>query len=351
MADRTYILVVSSESTTSVRGLYVSISEDGRQALVRQDARYDQGAALDFPQGLAVNLYNATTTLRSTYNVGAVWDELAGDGHLFRIPNNEEIRIDIGVLRAGQTITRGTPVPSGRNQPVNLPARDIAGTVEIAEDGWLRPLGNQVNDWDFEFRPVERPVQIVHRYTDVEAVKTILRANPTRQAGFDAHFTSRLNACISSAERKIESFCGRQFTASQQATRSFRVATPVLIECDDIDLRQPVSISTTDNGDVDADGFRMVRTFISYNVGRFVEPVRRNWTPVVDTDIMVTAHFGWPEIPAEVTDYAGRLAAAIFDSDAAQSGLIGIGDGMAYGRTPGKDIKTQLGHLRKVPVG
>ena len=350
MADRNYVLVVRWESTASARGVYVSISEDGLEVLIRQDSRYDEGTASDF-NGLAVNLYNVTTTARSTYNVGAVWDELAGDGHQFRIPNNEEIRIDVGVLRAGPAIVRGTAVPAGRNRPVTLQGRDIAGSVEIAEDGWLRPYGNQVNDWDFEFRPLQRPAEIVHRYTNVEAVKTILRANPTRQAGFDANFTDRLNACISSAERRIEAFCGRQFVASQSATRSFRVDTPVLIDCDDIDLSQPVTVAGGELGQVPVTRWRVERQFVSYNVGRYVEPDRRYWSPRIGSDIMVTAHFGWPEVPAEVVDYAGRYAAAIFDSDAATAGLIGIGDGMAYGRTPGKDMKTQLGHLRRVPVG
>ena len=350
MADRNYVLVVRSEMTNSVRGLYVSISEDGREVLVRQDGRYNEGSASDF-NGLAVNLYNVTTTARSTYSVGAVWDELAGDGHTFRVPNDEEIHLDVGVLRVGPSVVRGTAVPSGRNAPVTLQGRDIAGSAEIAEDGWLRPYGNQVNDWDFEFRPLERPTEVVHRYTDLEAVKLILRANPTREAGFDANFTDRLNACIASAERRIEGFCGRRFTASAAATRSYRVNSPVVIDCDDIDLTQPVAVSTGDNGQVAVTRWRVPRTFAAYNVGRYVEPDRRYWKPMLGTDIMVTAHFGWPEIPPEVVDYAGRYAAAIFDSDAATAGLIGIGDGMAYGRTPGKDMKTQLGHLRRVPVG
>ena len=351
MANRDYLLVVRSESTASVRGLFVSVSEDGRVVLVRQDSRYDEGDAMDFARGLAVNIYNTTTTDRSTYSVGAVWSELSGDGQTFSIVNNEEMRIDIGVLRAGVSVTRGTAVPAGRSAPVSLAGRDVAGSVEIAEDGWLRPIGNQVNDWDFEFRPLETPRAVTHRYTDVEAVKTILRANPTRQAGFDANFTDRLNACISSAERKIEAYCGRQFTASQSATRSFRVSTPVVIDCDDIDLSQSVTVSTGDNGQVAVSRWRVKRAFTAYNVGRYVEPDRRYWVPRIGTDIMVTAHFGWPEIPPEVVDYAGRYAAAIFDADAATAGLIGIGDGMAYGRTPGKDMKSALGHLRRVPVG
>ena len=351
MANRDYLLVVRSEGTNSVRGLFVSVSEDGRTVLVRQDSRYDEGDAIDFAAGLAVNIYNTTTTDRSTYSVGAVWAELSGDGQTFSIVNNEEMRIDIGVLRAGVSVTRGTAVPAGRGAPVNVAGRDIAGSVEIAEDGWLRPIGNQVNDWDFEFRPLDRPSVVTHSYTNVEAVKTILRANPTRQAGFDANFTDRLNACISAAERKIEAFCGRRFVASQSATRSFRVSTPVTIDLDDIDLSQSVVVSTGGNGQVAASLWRLERSFVSYNVGRYLEPDRRHWAPRVGSDVMVTAHFGWPEMPPEVTDYAGRYAAAIFDADAATAGLIGIGDGMAYGRTPGKDMKSALGHLRRVPVG
>ena len=301
--------------------------------------------------GWRPTFYNNTTTARSTYSEGATWDDLAGDGHTFRIPNDEAMVLEVVVLPAGIPITRQPAVPGGVSAPVAYRAQDLAGTAEIAEDGWLRPFGGQVADWDFEFRPLEPPRPITHRYTDFDQVKTILRASPTRTAGFDANFTDRLNACIASAERRIDAFCGRRFDRSAQASRTFRVNTPVAIDIDDVDLAHSVAITDPNKGQIEATDFRIWRTNVSYNVGRYVEPVRRNWSPRIGYDITVSANFGWPQVPDEVVDYAGRLAAAIFDSDAAASGLIGTSDGMAYGRTPGKDIASQLGHLRRMPVG
>ena len=262
-----------------------------------------------------------------------------------------------GCYGAGQSITRGPAVPSGRPAPVVLAGRDIAGSAEVAEDGWLRPYGNQVNDWDFEFRPLQVPQAVAHRYTSFETVETILRAAPGREAGFKANFTDRLNACISAAEARIDREMGRQFTLSAQDTRTFRINTPLVIEVDDIDLAHPVSISY-EGRPVAATQYHIRNSVKSYNVGYFVRPARRSlfryqdWQPRIGYNIEVSARFGWPSIPAEVADYAGRLAAAIFDSDSARAGLVGIGDGMAYGRTPGKDLWMNLRHLqRQVGVG
>ena len=353
MAARSHIISVESAMTGGVRSLRVDVADNARSMVVRQDSVYDTTGDAE----LAVNLRNVTSQPGNILLIGAVWSDLAGNGQTFTWTTDQEINLQVFARVTGAWPRANSRPGDATQKPVDDGHGNIlAATFEVGEDGWLRPDFTQGNDWYVSVRTVEAPRDVAHRYTSFEAVKTILRSNPTRQAGFEANFTDRLNECIASAERKIDAFCGRAFTASVSATRSFPIRTAVVIDTDDLDLSQPVAVAyrrgeNTPATTVDTAYYEVRRSFVSYNVGRSVLPDRNRWYPQRGRTLSVTAHFGWPQVPDEVRDYAGRLAAAIFDSDAARAGLIGLEGGLAYGRTPGKDMKLALGHLRKIPVG
>ena len=358
MAARSHIISVESAMTGGIRSLRVDVADNARSMVVRQDSVYDTTGDAE----LAVNLRNVTSNPGNVLLIGAVWADLAGNGQTFTWTTDQQINLQVFARTVGAWPRANSQPGDATQKPVEDGRGNIlAATFEVGEDGWLRPDFTQHNDWYVSVRTVDAPRAVAHRYTSFEAVKTILRSNPTRQAGFEANFTDRLNECISSAERKIDAFCGRTFTASVSGTRSYQVATPVVIETDDIDLSAAVAVAygagTGTSRAVDSAHYQIRRSFASYDVGWQILPDRnRNWNrngwyPRRGSTVSVTAHFGWPQVPDEVADYAGRLAAAIFDSDAARAGLIGLEGGLAYGRTPGKDMKMALGHLRKIPVG
>ena len=327
MADRSHIVSVESASTGGIRSLRVDVAQDARSATIRQDATYDQPGDAE----LAVNLRNTTSNPGGIVFLGADWSELAGNGQTFQWSTGQEIDIQIFARLVG-AFSRGTSVPAASAQEPITGLSPIA-TFEIGEDGWLRPDFSQSNDWYVSFRTLEQPRDQDFKYTSFDVVKTILRANPGRQGGFDANFTARLNQCIHSAEARIEAFCGRTFTAPVQASRTFQVRTPKKIQIDDVDVSQPVSL-TYDDRTISVSQYRIVQVG-NRPVGQYVEPVddgsRRltRWWPQAGRQITLAARFGWPQVPPEVTDYAGRLAAAIFDADAALSGMIATGDALA----------------------
>ena len=344
MADRSHIISAESAMTGGIRSIRIDVAEDARSATIRQDNVYDTAGDAE----LAITLRNTTSNPGGILLVGADWSELAGNGQTFRWQTNQEIDLQVFARQVGAW-PRGTSVPAASSQEP-ITGTPVA-TFQIGEDGWLRPDFRQTNDWYVSFRTLDTPREQTFRYTSFEAVKVILRASPTRKAGFDANFTDRLNQCIYSAEARIDAFCGRTFNPSAQATRSFDIDTPLLIEVDDVDTSHPVSLSY-DGRTVASSQYRVVSSKTGYAVGQYVKPVKTGfrltrWYPEEGKQIMLSARFGWPQVPAEITDYAGRLAAAIFDADAAASGLIGTSDGMAYGRTPGKDMSRVIGHLKK----
>ena len=346
MVARPHIVSVESAATGGIRSIQVDVAEDARSVRIFRDTDYDTSGDCQ----IGVNLVNVTSNPSGVLNIGADWNDLQGDGQQFSWTTSQQIAIQI-IGRNTGAWTRSTSVPASSGQkPVSITAgQPLAGAFFIGSDGWLRPDFRQQNDFYVSFRTLEVPRQVSHRYTDLDKVKTILRAAQNREAGFDANFEERLNDCISSAEARIDAYCGRQFTASALDTRSFRVSSAVAIQTDDIDLSQTISI-THRNRIVPVANYSF-RRMIGYNVGRMLVPDRRNWYPQQTDQISVQAHFGWPEVPYEVRDYAGRLSAEIFQFDRLQSGLLTMDGGAVYGSQPGRHIATALKHLKAKNIG
>lgn len=358
MANRDYIFAVRSESTNSVRSLFVAISDTGRRVVVRQDARYDEGTASD-TRGLVVNLYNNTTTARSTYYAGAVWTELVGDGQTFDIPNDEEIIIEVGVTRAGHTPARVATVPSGGTQrPITIAGADLAGSIEISEDGYARPFGTQVDDWDFELRPVVVPADgYAPRYTTREMVREILRASQNVSSGWEANFGSRVSTAIETAEIGIDAYVGFRFQDPVQTTRDYRaegnrllVVNPFLYTSD---AATPVVVQIGDRT-IGASSYRFegphARTRNIYNVIRTSAGMSEYSWLSKDAIVSVQSHEGFP-VPADVRNYAGKWAADILRFDAMRAGMLEVsGAGAAYAKIPGKDISYFLSHYKSHAV-
>ena len=337
--------------TGGVRAIRVDVDEDARGATIRRDTDYDNAPDCE----IAVNLRNTTSNPAGVLFLGADWSELQGDGQTFEWDTNQEIDLQVfGRVVGAWTRTASVPAASTQEPIASGGGNTLAATFEIGEDGWLRPDFTQGNDFYVSFRSLSVPTAVVHRYTDSDRLRVILRAATNREAGWHASFAVRADDCIASAERRIDAFCGRTFDRSVQATRSFRVSNAYAIQLDDIDLSQPVSVTRTRAGqtgtagtaDVTAGTYTIRRSVTAYNVGRWLIPDRRNFYPQAGDALNVTAHFGWPQVPDEVRDYAGRLAAEIFQFDAARSGLVGMGDGVAYGSSPGKHIALALRHLK-----
>ena len=335
--------------TGGIRSIRVDVDEDARGATIRRDADYDNAPDCE----IAVNLRNVTSNPGGVLLVGADWDELQGDGQQFSWDTSQEV--DLQVLgRVTGPFARGMSVPAASPQePVNAGGgTSLAATFQIGEDGWLRPDFTQGNDFYVSFRTVEPPSVVSHRYTDVERVRTILRAAENREAGWHSNFAGRVDDCISSAEQRIDAYCGRRFDRSAAAVRTFEVHNAVAVQLDDIDLGQPVSVRWLRRGRTGAAGSQVaagnytIRRMTGYDVGRFLLPRRSVWYPQAGDRLEVSAHFGWPQVPAEVRDYAGRLASEIFNFDSATAGLVGTGDGAMYGATPGKHIGLALRHLK-----
>ena len=352
MAARETIVAVRDEgragATGNTRSLLISVSQpEGsnrwENVTIQRNAGYDEGLGSDFT--LAANIYSGNALL-----LGGTWDDLAGDGQQFDATPaaGGEISIDVFAQLGGAQPTRGTRIPAGSLQRPVTSAVDAPRvySLTIAEDGYFLP-GAQVANYEASLRPLAAPTDFVSYYTNVDEVATILRAAQNRESGFRSNFLARIQRAISAAERRIDGYCGVSFRPAGGAeTREYLVSTPLLLELDDLDMTQAVAVSYDDNT-IPEGNYDIKRLGVERNVGRYLKPRPREWSPAPGRFVSVNAWFGWPSIPPEVADYAGRLAAQIFDDDAARHGLSGSGDGLAYSRKPGSDIKHALRHLRK----
>ena len=359
MTVRETVVAVKDEgrggATGNTRSLLVSVSQPAgsdrwENIEIRQDATYDVGAGGDFVLG--ANLRSGSSLL-----VGATWGELAGDGQAFdcSAAAGGEIVLDFYGQLGGAVPGRGTRVPAGAEQRPVVGAVDAVRvySVVIAEDGYFLP-GAQVANFEASLRPLTVPTSFVSYYTTVDEVETVLRAAMNREAGFRAQFLSRIQRAISAAERQIDGWCNTSFRAATAAEdREYQIGTPILIEVDDLNLGKAVSVTYEDEVVPEAQ-YDFRRLPMERSVGRFLVPRRgnlygNNWCPQAGRMVTVNGWFEWPSVPAEVRDYAGRLAAQIFDDDAARHGL--TGDATAYVRKPGADMKPALRHLRRGIVG
>ena len=349
MANREYLLSVKDESDNSVRSIYVSINDTGQQVTVRQDNRYDDGAALNLT-GIAVNLYNVSPSpARTVYSAGATWADLVGDGKIFNITTNEEIRLDVCAQRSGQPLTRTTAVPPSTLQPVTIQASDVAGSFEIAEDGWLRPLGNQVSDWHLDLRDLEVPhTGYQGRYTNRDEVRVILRAPTNQSAGFYSNFGDRLDTVIEAAEMKIDSYCGRTFGDAAASTKLYVAEGSSALKIDDFVVPDPANhnvVITIGQNTINSDNyiFGGTNSMVRNNIYNMIYPV--SYWLYKGAQVTVRADYGYP-VPADVKSYAGKLAADMLRYDAMRAGMMESGDNMAYAKMPGKDIQYFLGRYR-----
>ena len=349
MAVRPNLLTLESASTGGIRSVRVDVDEDGGGIHIYRDSDYDNGADCEIAVALRSTAGSPATS------IGATWQQLQGDGQRFELPSGLVFNLHIYGRVLGPWLTEA-PTPDGSS--AFRPPRDVppgqpdAYQLEIGTDGWLRPASAQNNDFYFSMRTVDVPRAVTHRYTDIERVKVILRSVKNREAGFDANFEGRLNDAIASAEKRIDAYCGRTFDRAVTQTRNYRVRNRNIILTDDFNFGSHVEIHEADSRDpVNRAHFDVRRWSVGYNVARTILPRLRDWKPQAGDLVSVTADFGWPEIPAEVVDYAGRLASEIFKFDSAQAGLMSVGGDTAYGATPGRHIRLALGHLRAGRVG
>ena len=150
----------------------------------------------------------------------------------------------------------------------------------------------------------------------------------------------KLERAIESASRKIETWCGRVFTADTSAsTRVFVADSGDEVSVDDISSTSGLVVKV----DTAMDG-----TFTTtISAGYQLEPLngRRNgiawpyteiclvnnataWFPIYGEQalVQITAKWGWPGIPAPIRDACIIQAAAVLKGPESPFGVAGLGD-------------------------
>ena len=155
----------------------VSINDAGNSVTIKQSAVWSDISTCDIPQqdGLGVWIRNSTSTPASVVSLGADWQDLAGAGQTFTWTTTEEIDILLYGLLTGQ-YSRGAVVGGEAAQaPIVAGSNQFAALLEISENGGLlRPQSTQQANWTFEFLPLQRPSAFSPRYTNEDAVLSLL---------------------------------------------------------------------------------------------------------------------------------------------------------------------------------
>lgn len=191
-------------------------------------------------------------------------------------------------------------------------------------------------------------------YGTIEALKS--RLNIT-----DNQDDSELNAALSTASRMIENFCHRQFNKSTSATaRVYNPDTWWLAEVDDFHTTTDLEIAT-DLGD--SGTFGTVWNSLDYQLEPLtnvvsgqeswpyykIRAVEAKWFPQLRrAGLQVTAQWGWPTVPAAVTEATLILAKDIFQLP--KYGIAGYGD---FGPVRVRDnpkVSQMLAAYRRDPV-
>lgn len=163
------------------------------------------------------------------------------------------------------------------------------------------------------------------RYASLEALKQMLTDRESA--------TMSLVDDLDAASGAVESYCGRVFTLDVAASeRVYHVTRPDRVGVDDIadttgmtvEIGRPGAWSTTLTADTDY-------WLTPNNALARAHPYERIWTesrftPATYPTVRVSAIWGWPEVPAEVTKATLLLAARLYSRRTSPTGVAGFGD-------------------------
>ena len=353
MADREIIVTVESESTGGVLGLRLTGSEDARSVTIRRDTTYNRGNPSDLI-GLGVGIVSRTQAnppaIGTIVNLGADWNELAGDGQRFVWTTNEEIRVIVYAIPLGHTRNRGTSVPAqDPKKPLVTAGLGLAAELEIGTDGYFYPRFNQNSDYPASLRDIPQP-GVVFYYTTREKVETRLLTPTNLEAGFDTDFRDILNDCIMAAEAMLDQYVGRTFrTQTTETTEMLEVRSERIVTTPDMRGDRNVSVSVG-GAALASSYYRVGRPFREYDVLKHLRP-RNGWVPPVGQDLTITFTPGWPSVPPPITEAATRAAAELFRSGEIKAGIYETAAGLPMpARRPMRSIFEGLRPFRNIGV-
>lgn len=183
-----------------------------------------------------------------------------------------------------------------------------------------------------------------------------------------------VTAVVEAASRQIDGWCGRRFYQDTTvATREFYAQTPYLVDLlDQPDEGPSTEISTTTGLIVKTDsaGDGTFATTLTISTDFILLPRNaaadsRAFSEIVLADnytfprltfragVQVTAKFGWPAIPADVTEACIVQAAQLFSNKDAVFGAVALGDSQAmYLRSSlNAQAKALLAPFQKAVIG
>lgn len=198
---------------------------------------------------------------------------------------------------------------------------------------------------------------ITNGYADLPSLKQWLKINAD-----DAQDDPILERAIETASRSIDRYTARRFYADTVATpRVFNPASGFLVYIDDVSTTNSlaVAIDQDDDGTYESP-WTLITDYITepYNVtDRPITTIRamRLWLPTwwnLRPSVQVTAKWGWPSVPIEITQATLILATRIFKRKDSPEGVLGFGDlGAAVRISPNdKDVLTLIEPYRKWSV-
>lgn len=147
-----------------------------------------------------------------------------------------------------------------------------------------------------------------------------------------------LGIVATAASRAIDSFCQRRFYADANATaRWFRALSGHLVDVDDVSTTTGLVVATDDNDDGTAETTWLAADYELQPLNGVSHGQAWPYTAILAVEsrtfprslraaVSVTAKWGWPAVPAEVTQAAYILGAELFKRKDAPFGVAGFGD-------------------------
>ena len=187
-------------------------------------------------------------------------------------------------------------------------------------------------------------------YTTADKVKTrllvptntVARPDPdnpgmTRQVDvWEGDFGTILTDCISAAEDLLDQYLGRTFRPATAAeTREYVYKGGPWVKTHDLDRSQTIQVTDEDDEVIPARAFSFGRPFVrtDYNVRRDLR-VASTWPVEEGGQVKISAHFGWPAVPAPITEAATRAAAELYRAGEIRFGVITSDMGPAFAKSP-----------------
>ncbi len=156
-----------------------------------------------------------------------------------------------------------------------------------------------------------------------------LQARTTDRAG-DA---TNMQATLDAAEAAVNAYCGRTFSlAGSASARVFEVERTDRVYVDDIGSTTDLVVKTGRPGSftttLTVDTQYWLKPLNAITLGRPYEWV---WTGSLFTvadypTVQVTARWGWPSVPADVTEATLLLASRLWSRQSSPTGVAGFGD-------------------------